>query len=243
MSDISSLTSQVQQLGQSVDFWGVAVNVLLMFTALVTVLYIGSTLRQSTVAKKLRTAQELLLQAKDRQLSTDLRDKDVEIAGLKKTTEDERSARVKIEAAVEWRSLSKKQQERLATQLSRFSSQNCLVVFMANDLESSNFADDIVSALQKAHWKLPEPLEMMMMREGPSPIWTHKRLENGMAVLSTGDTSSRESASVFVDKLNKLGFDTEKLPMLDKSPIPRVEIWVYHRPKGPQGEAKLARHK
>ena len=79
MSEISSLTAQVQHLGKSADLWGTAVNVLLALTALVGVLYFAATLRQSTIAKRLRTAQELLIQAKDRELASDLKTKDVEI--------------------------------------------------------------------------------------------------------------------------------------------------------------------
>ena len=33
------------------------------------------------------------------------------------------------------------------------------------------------------------------------------------------------------------------MPTIDKSQVPRVAVFVWHRPKGPQGEAKLAARK
>ena len=83
MAEIPSLTSQAQQLGQSVDRWGVVVNTLIALTAIVGVLFFLATIRQFTLSKRLRVAQESLLQAKDRELQSDLRAKDVEIGKAK----------------------------------------------------------------------------------------------------------------------------------------------------------------
>jgi hypothetical protein len=83
MSEIESLSSQVQQFGASSDRWANIVMLLMLATAVVGVLYFGATVRQSSVAKKLRAAQDAYIKAKDRELATDLKAKDVEIANAK----------------------------------------------------------------------------------------------------------------------------------------------------------------
>ncbi len=179
MSEISSLTSQVQQLGQSVDFWGSAVNVLLALTAIVGVLYFGATIRQSTLAKRLRETQELLLQEKDRQLAIDLKSKDVEIekakgeaanakdsagkaneraaanekeaARLNKVAEDERFARLKLAKTIAPRRLTGTQKETL-TKLLSARPWGIVIVSVILDSESSDFADDFDAAISGAKW-------------------------------------------------------------------------------------------
>src|SRR5580658_7646199 len=86
MSEIDSLTSQVQQIGSSADWWASVVTVLILLTALLGLLYFGATVRQSSIGKKLRIAQDYLIQAKDRELAKELKSKDSEISANKSAT-------------------------------------------------------------------------------------------------------------------------------------------------------------
>lgn len=243
MPDISSLNSQVQQLRGAADFWDTVVWVMLAITALVAVLYFIATIIQGSAARKLRAAQDALMQAKDERAKADSQNKELEIGKLKETAEAERLARIKIEASVEWRTLSKQKIESLASHMSAFPNQTALIEYNADDLEASNFGDDIASALSNATWKLPEPMEILVMREGPMPIGSHEPVRLGVDVWSTGDPVSRQAAALLADELNKMGFDANKPPTIDKSQVPRVLVFVQHRPKGPQGDAKLAANK
>src|SRR5436305_9867780 len=65
MSDISSLTLQVQQLGRSYDSWTLASQVLIGVTAVATLLYFGASSMALKRGKEMKAASEALDKAKD----------------------------------------------------------------------------------------------------------------------------------------------------------------------------------
>src|SRR5580704_2499540 len=167
---------------------------------------------------------------------------DAEIA--RKQAEDEATARVKIEARVAWRRLTKQQQEEIGSSLEhRFSNQGVSVWYSAGDIESSWFAADIADALQKAHTLRVHPpggiLELQESGRLGGPI---KRTQTGVVVQSTKDDRSRSLADAIIQELTERGFDARRQsdPPFDPNPIPQVWINIEPRPDGPQGEFKLA---
>lgn len=80
MSEIQSLSIRIRDLSRSVDFWNTAMVWALVFAAIAAVAVVVATRFVLTRAKQLASAQEELIQAKDSQLTIDLKDKDVKIA-------------------------------------------------------------------------------------------------------------------------------------------------------------------
>jgi len=78
--EIQSLTLRVNALNQSVDWWNTAMVWALVFAALAAVAVVVTTRAPLMRAKELGDVQAELIQAKDRQLTLDLKDKDSKIA-------------------------------------------------------------------------------------------------------------------------------------------------------------------
>jgi len=169
-------------------------------------------------------------------------------AELRKTAEDERLARVELESKVAWRRLDSHTQSDAASHLIRFAKEPALIAYNTNDIEASTFASDIAAMLHVAKWDVPEPLGMMIMREGPVPLGTNPHLPIGVLVWCTSDETSRRAATALVEQLSSRGFDAiispEHQNLLGIHPTPtRVVIFVEHKPDGAQGEYKLRAQK
>jgi hypothetical protein len=84
-----------------------------------------------------------------------------------KQAEDERMARVRIQASVAWRRLSEQQKVDMGSALGRhFSNQGVSFWYGAGDTESSWFAADIAEALKAAHTlRIYPPASLMTMVE------------------------------------------------------------------------------
>jgi len=177
-----------------------------------------------------------------------------EAAQLQKEAEDERMARVKIEGRVTWRRLTASEQGQIAEALKPLSAgQRALVMFDIADLEGSDFAIDIATALHLADWQTFDPLGMIEGHEGPVPFGTNSPLlDSGVEVFCTPDKQSEDAADAVVRELNNRGFDSYKSklraglppPLMPRTPDlnappPTVSIYVHTRPNGPQGEFKL----
>jgi len=78
--EIQSLTLRVNALNQSVDWWNTAMVWALVFAALAAVAVVVTTRAPLMRAKELGDVQAELIQAKERQLTLDLKDKDSKIA-------------------------------------------------------------------------------------------------------------------------------------------------------------------
>ncbi len=111
-------------------------------------------------------------------------------AQLQKEAEDERLARVKIEARARWRRLTAQQKQDIGSALGRhFSSQGVSLWYSAGDTEGSWFAADLAEAVQAARTLRiypPGAVMTVVMESGRlgGPI---RRSETGVRVQSTGD--------------------------------------------------------
>jgi hypothetical protein len=84
MPDIPSLIQQVQQLSNSYGSWSKASQWLIGITAVVTLLYFGASYKALIKAGELKDVQDKLSKAKDDQLTTNLKEKDLEISNAKR---------------------------------------------------------------------------------------------------------------------------------------------------------------
>jgi hypothetical protein len=167
-------------------------------------------------------------------------------AQLSKDVEAEHLARVRIEAGVQWRHLSKAQEDGMSKRLRLLRSTVAVTVwFSAGDAEGSGFAADIAGMLREANLRVLPP--RTLQPPGPEngtfndPIghW-----ETGVEVESTDDPPSVALADAIINELEHGGFNVEKIQSdapasLVKQFGPNVILGVVSRPNGPQGEAKL----
>jgi hypothetical protein len=154
---------------------------------------------------------------------------------LKKQVEDEKLARVELEARVAWRRLTRQQQCEIASRLMQIFSGGTATLFNVNaDAEGMMFASDIASALRMAHWTV----------KGPTPYF----FPNGptysvpMGLEINGDLA----VNVLVQKLKSFGFTIDnKLPpeKIPRTLRPKITgglgIFVNHRREDPEGNGKL----
>jgi hypothetical protein len=169
-------------------------------------------------------------------------------AELRKTAEDERLARIKIEASVGWRRLTEKQKTEIGTNLRRFSNQGVSFWSNAGDVEAQLFAADIAEAVTRAGTlRVYAPAQMLKMMEGGAanlgkPI---KRIDIGVVVVYTDDAPSHELADTISLLLVDCGFDaiSRKNEPPPQPIAPQVWVNVESRPQGAQGEYKLKAHK
>lgn len=117
MPDIASLTSQVQQLGRDVAFWGTFVRWSMFFTAILGVAYFIFIEIQSSKAGALADKQQQLIAAKDEQLARDLKEKDLQIGKANEAAgnANERAGILEKEAAEQRRIAGELEKQNLAT--------------------------------------------------------------------------------------------------------------------------------
>ena len=165
---------------------------------------------------------------------------------LEKEAEDERTARVKIEDNVAWRTINDAQRKDIGTRLSRFAPQLAECSFLSSDMEAFSFSADLADALRAARWQVipPSPWVIQMkeisLPTSASPV---ERLEMGVEITSTPDSRSVDSANAITEELRRLGFDAVYKTTPQRKDLVRVWVSVSHRPLGPQGEAKLGRQR
>ena len=161
---------------------------------------------------------------------------------LRKDAEAEHLARVTIEARVAWRRLDDKRKSELASKLGDFSnSVGASFWFLGSDIEAETFADDMAEALKLSHVVVQPPANIMSLKSSGKFGDPIKRSEVGVSIFPSKYAGSIKLADGLIRELNLLGFDTARrkdLPFKD-SKFPEVEIFVYPRPDGPQGEYKL----
>jgi hypothetical protein len=164
---------------------------------------------------------------------------------LDKEAEDERLARVKIEATVAFRSFDEQQKRDIGRKLSRFGNVTGVSIwFAAGTPEAELFADDIADALRFAHIHVRPPGGILTARQGGGPWDTPVvRADTGVVIVPTTNPLAHELADSIVKEFSSMGFDTTRgpdEPSKDNKP-PGAVVWVtvHARPKGPQGEFKL----
>jgi hypothetical protein len=162
--------------------------------------------------------------------------------GLAKETEDERSARVKIEANVAWRHLTDKQKADIGAKLRPLTAlETASVWFVSGDPESSMFADDIAESLRAANLVTAAPDGITWTRtpmDFNAPI---KPSVTGVLVGSVDDPHSRSLSDAIIKELNSRGFDAKRGETTGSDTLAPTKLWVAvnPRPPGPQGEYKL----
>ena len=173
MPEIQSLTLRVRELSQSVDFWNLVMLWALGLAALAAVA-VGITTRiVITHSGQLSKAQELLSEAKDRQLQGDLKQKEVEVVGLQKDASDAKAAQQRVETELEkQRERTAKAEETLlavtnrqgnryvknnlvATALKGKPTGTVIIWYEPNDPEAYWFAHSILGELLASNWKVP----------------------------------------------------------------------------------------
>jgi hypothetical protein len=164
-------------------------------------------------------------------------------AELTKEAETERLARVKIEASVVWRSLSRTDEQQIARKLKPFSSTVAWVTYHGDDIEASSFAVDIDSVLAMAGWQVSAPMQLGAIETWPTSSKAFKptsgpRLPTGVQINTS--KASKPAATILARELTSRGLDAviEELSS-EASKGEFIDITVWHRPSGPQGEAKL----
>lgn len=155
-------------------------------------------------------------------------------AQLHKEAEVEHSARVKIEASVAWRRLSKEQQSTIADHLKHCAEMKVGVSYMGGDPESQQFAEDIAAALRAANCKVP-PMEPFTLfgRFGGGVYPMHPL--TGVNLVRTTNRSNRDVEDAIQSELCSMGFDATVIGKLD----PGIDVLVVGRPNAPQGQTKL----
>jgi hypothetical protein len=249
VSEIDSLKSTIDALGQSVSLWNKLMIWSFSVAALFTVLGVAATKMVVFKTEEQSGKQDLMNAAKDRQLALDLRDKDVQIEGARrlaadanKATEDERMSRVELEEKVAWRSLGEHQKNAMTSALEKFSGQLAEGGFLSSDTEAFAFSAEIATVLRASQWRVipPNPYVMMMKETSlPNTDSPVERIDFGVEVTSTSDPQSDAAAHAVAHELGKLGFDAYFKPTTLRPQSSRIWITVQHRPLGPQGEAKL----
>lgn len=165
-------------------------------------------------------------------------------AGLREKAEAEHLARVKIEAAVAWRSLDELQKREIGIDLARFRSKAGVSIwFNSSSTEAELFAQDIAEALRSGHIDTTAPGGVMELGEGGgkwnAPI---REARTGVILQSTRVSPAPEFADALIKELTSRGFDAKRQtdPPFDETvKAPVIWINVEPRPKGPQGEYKL----
>jgi hypothetical protein len=158
--------------------------------------------------------------------------------------ESEHSARVKIEAAVAFRSLDDKDKSDIGKALARFGSVTGASMWFVNgSADAELFAEDIAEALRSAHIHTTTVGGIVQMPEGggnwDKPI---QRAITGVGIASTGNPVAHDLAEALFKELTSRGFDANREPNQkseNNPPGPVIWVTVRARPKGPQGEFKL----
>jgi hypothetical protein len=183
-----------------------------------------------------------------RVVDSQLRSKNAELRGksdqlvalLGKAAEDERLARVEIEASVAWRSLSRDDKKNIGDALRRFPETVVYPEYERGDVEASAFVADIASALAAASWTVHPPGEMVNRSFPNSSTFT----PTSGPLLLTGvriepSKKGHAAAVALRNELCQRGFDATLSPNESDDSIPLIVVGVDHRPNGPQGKFKV----
>lgn len=159
-------------------------------------------------------------------------------AEANRIAEEERLARVKIEATVAWRRLSAAQQADLGTTMLQYRVLSHNLGY-SGEAETQQFANDIANALKGSGWQVGSPSRFWL-----SPVFKVGEIQptmNGVAItVLEGDILGATAGKVLVKKLMSFGYDAELVTAPKPAgEVARLGVMIYPRPEGPQGEWKL----
>jgi hypothetical protein len=175
MSEIESLTLRVRELSQAVDWWNSAMIWGLALAAIAAVFVVIATRIVVNRSGRLSEAQELLNNAKDRQLQGDLKAKDIEIGSLKlrSDTVETELAKQRTRAATAERSLLELQER---VKLRRLSAE-----------QRKKLIDSLKSPTAVAVAKGPIRVQRLIFDEAAQPFAEDIKEAFGAAGWQTGD--------------------------------------------------------
>ena len=165
-----------------------------------------------------------------------------EAARLTKEAEDERLARVQVEASVAPRQITKDQRLGMSSRLSRFHGQSVTALHNVFDIEASVFAVDLLDMLRSAQWNTHLQISISG-NTSVTLVQAPEMPETGILVQGGPDKRSRLAAQALAKELSRNGFNCRVVSkgIIGFAPdsIPVVAIEVEPRPIGAQGEVKL----
>jgi hypothetical protein len=158
--EIQSLTTRIQELQKSFDFWNAGYVWLVAFTIILAAMLLFTQFMSIRRGKEIANTQTKLLKAKDEQLSGELKDKDLKIVEAKesaaKAEKEAANARLeteRIKESVAWRMIPPKSALELEKVLAaKPGSVN--LRYMDGDPEALFLAIQISEILSKAHWNV-----------------------------------------------------------------------------------------
>ena len=177
MSEIQALVNRVQSLNESVDFWNKWMVWGLLFAAIAAVWVVFATSVTIRKTKELGAAQDQLTAAKERQLSVELKDKDIKIASLNKDSETLKGENLILQSNLlslqkqsEPRRLTGEQKERLSKLLKPTTNSGAFIVTPLMDGEASDYADDFEASLHAANWQTERIKNLISSKFGVSVV-------------------------------------------------------------------------
>ncbi len=249
MSEIEALTLRMREIGHQIDFWNNVMLVSLAGAAIAAIIAFVATRIIVTRTGEFTTAQELLSTAKDRQLQLDLKEKDIEIGNLtvrsdtaeggiaraneraakaNRAAEDERLARLKLEAQIAPRRLTEAQRKTIADACIPFKQKRVQVVSYMMDTEGFVLSEQIVSALR---------LSGMTVDDNSFSVMPLGQFTLGVAVYGKDPEFAKSLAQIFVDSGGLASSPTDKDPtegnekiIFDPDPAHAAVILVGLRP-------------
>ena len=259
VSDIQELTSRIERLSTAADFWNKAMLWGLVAAALAAVFIVITTRLAITRAKQAADAQGELDKAKDRDLQTVLKDKDIAIGHAQQDASDAKATQQRVETELikqkertasaekaasdaalalakfkEPRFLSPEQQDKLITDAKPFAGRNfAFAVFP--DPESLALARLLDGLLKSAGWKrVPSQIE----RQGG--VLTEVAGETAATIFDSGidayialdDTESVPAQMAFCSALRSAGIqcETHRTPQLNGKNPRAITIAIGKKP-------------
>jgi hypothetical protein len=160
-SEISELSRTVESLSGSVRSWNNAYLVLLALTFIASAFVVLKNNEYNRAQKKLSDAKDrslrIELKEKDDQIATTQRqaaEANLRAAGANRIAEEERLARVKLEAQLAPRTLKGDSQEDVVNAIKPFAPQAFDILWYTDNPDSQDLANDIYGTCQQAGWVL-----------------------------------------------------------------------------------------
>lgn len=167
MPDIQTLTFEVQRLQTAADWWA---NLALWLTAITAVIAAGYFVASRLALNRgsqARTAQATLASVKEQQFIRDLKEKDRQIATANEKASDAnerartleviaerlKKQNLELEQRLAHRRISPGQHDKFVAALRPYAG-SIVALTKLGDLEAGTFADDILSVLADAGWRV-----------------------------------------------------------------------------------------
>jgi hypothetical protein len=195
-SEIQSLTSEIERLERSLSTWESALILFIALTAIAAVLVFVAEFGSRKLNRRLQEVKSTLIEAKDRQLQSDLKDKEVAIGDAKKEAavaqrdagmayqhageanrlageanaraETERVERLKLEAQVQPRELTLVQQNEIGVTLRRrYAGSHVSVRSYSLDGEGWRLGQQLIAALRSGGILVTDSTNNLTVYGGP----------------------------------------------------------------------------